>query len=88
MRFLSKQKQIERRHVRKIMTCKKGTYSFQTYLTIFTGCVSLRNLEGLVPNSIGKSSLIDKQSMIISTAIQRLVYPTLIDVEGWKKVNV
>ena len=68
------------------MKIQKHSYSFQNYLTLFTGCVSLRNLEGLVINSIGQCNLMEKQAQIISTAIDRLTHRTIIDFEGWKKI--
>ena len=82
IRYLSKKRHFNPKDLRKQMKGWKGDFSFNNYLTLFTGCVSLRNLEGLIINSTGMLSLMEKQQQIISTAVYRLVYETVLDVEG------
>jgi len=42
--------------VRNLISISDGEYSFNKFVTLFTGCVSPRSLEGLVHNSIGQHS--------------------------------
>ena len=71
MRYLSL-KGIPRDRVKSDLDKLDGDYSFYKMLTLFTGCISIRNMEGLVKNSINDFKYIENQVQIIKTAKDRL----------------
>ena len=63
------------------------TFSFIKMLTIFTGCVSVRNLGGLVKNSLQSQKHIDRQTQLLDTALDRLRCRTIAQEQpGWKMI--
>ena len=62
-------------------------FSFNKMLTLFTGCVSPRSLDGLVLNSRNNPGIIDAQLQIAGTAIDRLVNKTEFEEEGWLRIG-
>ena len=61
-------------------------FSFNKMLTLFTGCVSPRSLDGLVKNAKNKISS-DSQAQTVSGAIDRMVNKTEFEVEGWLRIT-
>mgnify|MGYP000381406996 CR=1 FL=1 len=69
-------------------------FSFTKMLTLFTGCVSPRSLDGLIVNSKFDGSTILTRSIYINAqlqqsndAIDRLVNKTEFEIEGWKRIR-
>ena len=62
-------------------------YSFTKMLTLFTGCVSPRSLDGLVFNSRNNPGIMGAQIQVSETAIDRLVNKTEFEEEGWIRIG-
>ena len=62
-------------------------YSFNKMLTLFTGCISPRSLDGLILNSRNDAHFMDAQTQITRTAVDRLVYQTGLEEPGWKRIT-
>ncbi len=66
----------------------KGEFSFNKMITVFSGCVSVRSLEGLVQNSFLSQTHIDRQTKMLNTALERLTWRTIAQEEpGWKMIG-
>ena len=55
-------------------------------LTLFTGCVSTRNMDGLVKNSKNEKNNIQNQLQVIENAANRLAQKTIFHDFGWKRI--
>jgi len=55
-------------------------------LTLLTGCVSPRSLDGLVVNSQDEDKYLEAQFQSILNVKDRLVCKTALENEGWKRV--
>merc|ERR1712130_511431 len=65
-----------------------GFLSFKKMIRIFTGCVSVRSLEGLVRNSLLSDKFIARQTQSLNNAILRLCCRTIAQGEpGWKMIG-
>jgi len=62
-------------------------YSFNKMLTLFTGCISPRSLDGLILNSRNDAHFMDAQTQITKTAVDRLVFQTGLEEPGWKRIK-
>lgn len=60
----------------KKMLDGNGPFSFNKMLTVFLGCINPRSFTGLQTN----------QSAIPETVVNRLVFRTAFEVEGWKRI--
>jgi len=56
-------------------------------LTLFTGCISPRSLDGLILNSKFDDQFISAQTQITNDAIDRLVNQTEIQPAGWRRIT-
>ena len=63
------------------------TFSFNKMLVIFTGCVSPRSLDGLILNSKNNPDILNAQFQQREAAIDRLVYKTEFEDEGWLRIS-
>ena len=64
----------------------EGLFSFDKCLTLFTGCVSPRSLDGIIVNSADSEALKERQYKSFGIAMERLAHRTMIDIEGWKRI--
>ena len=62
-------------------------FSFTKMLTIFTGCISPRSLDGLIINSRNDPHFMNPQAQLIGNAIDRLVNKTAFEENGWKRIK-
>jgi len=62
-------------------------FSFTKMLTIFTGCISPRSLDGLIINSRNDPHFMNAQAQLSGKAIDRLVNKTALEENGWKRMN-
>ena len=62
-------------------------FSHSKMLTIFTGCVSPRSLDGLIINSRNDARFINAQTKIAGTALDRLVSKTALEENGWIRID-
>ena len=63
-----------------------GEFSFHKMLTLYTGTVSIRNLDGIIENSKDDGENIRHQVKRTSTGINRLVEKTFIFPVGWTRI--
>jgi len=64
----------------------QGDFSFTKMLTLLTGCVSPRSLDGLVTNSLNEQKYLKSQFQCILNVTNRLVCKTALESEGWKRI--
>ena len=66
----------------------RGDFSFNKMLTVFTGCVSVRSLEGLVRNTIQSNRHITRQTQSLANALERLTCRTIAQEQpGWRMIS-
>ena len=87
IRFMVNNHGINRDQVRGDLEIRGGQYSFEKMLTLFTGCVSLRSMDGIILNSQNDPRLIGSQAQPRDSAVDRLVRKTAIQEEGWLRIT-
>ena len=65
----------------------RGPFSHAKMLTLFTGCVSHRSMDGIILNSKNDEKFLSSQTKTISNATDRLVYKKIFSPEGWKIIG-
>ena len=65
---------------------RKGDYTHSDMVTLLTGCVSPRSLDGIIENSKDNPKYIDAQVQTIASVMNRLVRQTALEPEGWRKI--
>ena len=65
---------------------RKGKFAHSDMMTLLTGCVSPRSLDGIIENSKDQPKYINAQVQIIENVMNRLVRQTAIEAEGWRKI--
>jgi len=86
IRYLEKQGH-QVKHIQDDLNNDKGKYSHAKMLTVFTGCVSIRNMDGLVSNSQHSNKYYSKQSQTINNAVDRIVHRTAFGGTGWRLIG-
>ena len=64
----------------------QGHFTFNKMLTLLTGCVSPRSLDGLLVNSQNDQRFISAQFQTIKNVNDRLVCKTALESEGWRRI--
>ena len=64
----------------------QGDFTFNKMLTLLTGCVLPRSLDGLIVNSQNDQKFISAQFQTISNVKNRLICKTALEDEGWKRI--
>ena len=77
---------ITLQHISDDLEAVQGVFTFNKMLTLLTGCVSPRSLDGLLVNSQNDQKFISAQFQTISNVKNRLVWKTALEDEGWKRI--
>jgi len=65
---------------------RKGKFTHSDMMTLLTGCVSPRSLDGIIENSKDQPKYINAQTQPIENVIHRLVSQTAVETHGWRKI--
>ena len=65
---------------------RKSDFTHSNMVTLLTGCVSPRSLDGIIENAKDHQKYISAQTQQIDNIMHRLVSQTAVETHGWRKI--